>query len=322
VDTYLAVSQSRLFEDRYTIEKPEVGVDVIVPLLHSTPFWRQNLLSYYREIPIRRLLVGNAGAIDGSDKILNEFPRVEILDHRGIRTLGKSLSELISTVETEFFIYLQSDTFLPPGWFDTMWGFREKFDWVGCPERPLVVLGAPTNDQGGKRPMAGTQFGRTSAFNLVNGRIEDDFGYRQEDFIFEEHVLRSGGRVGGVHDTYHVHQITERLTSGRQLKVRSINVEFEPELDDDRVLATQLKGFVKYCNPRQETVRQAAYQEVAHLVGRKLFSLSEFISFAKLQNPIWRVPIALMYWRARLLQLARMPIFPIYRLLQRILGLG
>lgn len=321
MNTYFDVTQNQDFVDRYTVERADFGVDVVIPLLHSTPFWRQNLLSYYREIPIKRLLVGNAGTIDGSDRVLEEFPRVEIQDHRELRTLGKSLANLISSVDTEFFIYLQSDTFLPEKWFDTMWGFRENFDWFGCPERPLVVLGAPTNDQGGKRPMAGTQFGRTSAFRNVTDHIEDDFGYRQEDFIFEGYVLRGGGKVGGVHNTYHVHQITERMTTGRQLKVRSINVDFEPEVDDQRVLATQLKGFIKYCNPSQETVKRSSYSEVAHLVGKRLFSLREFKSFAESQNPEWVTPITRMYWRARLLYLARAPIFPLYRFLQRILGM-
>jgi hypothetical protein len=300
---YEEVVRSVDFRDRFVEQGDGKAVDVIIPLLHSTPFWKMNLFSYYREIPVNRLIIGNAGAIDGSDKVALGFPRVEMLDHSGLKTLGKSLAELMSRVETEHFIYLQSDTFLPNRWFDVMWARRQEFDWFGCPESPLVVLSAPPNDQGGKRPLAGTQFGRTSAFSGISEHIQDDYGYRQEDFIFEDFVLKKGSSVGKVLDTFHVHQITERKTIGKQLSVKSISVKLNKDVDDDRVSSTQLLGFVKYCSPKRKTVWHAAYEELAHLLSTGKLELKQILNVAKADNHEWTRVLMYMYIRASFMRI-------------------
>lgn len=291
------------FKDRFVEQGLGQAVDVIIPLLHSTPFWKMNLFSYYREVPVNRLIIGNAGAIDGSDEVAVGFPRVEMLDHSKYKTLGKSLAELMSRVETEHFIYLQSDTFLPNGWFDVMWARRQEFDWFGCPESPLVVLSAPPNDQGGKRPLAGTQFGRTSVFSGVSDHIQDDYGYRQEDFIFEDFVLNKGASVGKVLETFHVHQITERKTTGKQMSVKSISVNLNQDLDDERVSSTQLLGFVKYCSPKRKTVWHAAYEELAHSLSKGKLELTQILSVAKADNQEWTRVLMYMYFRASFMRM-------------------
>lgn len=294
---YADVIQPHEFFDRFQgFEKGE-GVDVIVPLLHATPFWRQNLYSYFREIPIRRLLVGDAGAIDSSPEVASDFPRTEIHDHTHLKTLGKSIATLISEVKTEHFIYLQSDTFLPHGWFDAMWEGTKTLDWFGCPHRPLIVMSGPTKDYSGERPLAGTQIGRTSVFEGLNELIEDDFGYRQEDFILEEHVLRRGGTVGALRDTFHVHQITERVTSGRKMSVKNISVEYNPDDDDLRVLATQLFGLVKYCDPKRPTVLRAATEAMTELMVRDVSATTRAIRFARETSKEWEAQFPKMLAR-------------------------
>lgn len=284
---YEEIAQERDFIDRFQQGGAGEGIDVLIPLLHSTPFWNSNLLSYYREIPVRRLLIGDAGSIDGSVEIAKKFPRVVIYDHTPIRTLGKSIANLISRVESEHFAYLQSDTYLPEGWFDSMWIRRESFDWYGCVEQPVIVLSAPLKDYSGTRPLAGTQIGRTAVFNGLDSIIQDDYGYRQEDFILEEVVLKNGGNVGGVTDVFHVHQTTERKTVGRQINVKKITIELNEEADDARVLATQLYGLVKYCNPRRPTVFQEAARALSVVVGSKSAGVPEVLNFVKTNNREW-----------------------------------
>ncbi len=298
MSVYSDITRKTDFVDRLILEKQSAGVDVIIPLLHATPFWEQNLSSYFREIPINRLIIGDAGAIDGSTQIASGFPRTLILDHGHIKSLGRSIAELMSNVQTEYFIYLQSDTFLPPGWFDVMSSHRNEFDWFGCPEKPIYVLSAPLNDQSGKRPLAGSQFGRTSVFSGVVNFVQDDYGYRQEDFIFEEYALSQGGSVGGVFETHHVHQVTERVTTGRQLKASSVVVELEPESDDAKVRDTQLLGFVKYCNPRRKTVSRAAYGALLGSMSSGRFSIRKELSQARTSNKRWTTKLIGMYARA------------------------
>jgi hypothetical protein len=306
VSVYSDITRAMDFVDRLVLEKTPEGVDVIIPLLHATPFWEQNLNSYFREIPINRLLIGDAGAIDGSSQIAARYPRTIIRDHRSIKSLGRSIAELMSNVQTEHFIYLQSDTFLPPGWFDVMSSHRDEFDWFGCPERPIFVLSAPLNDQSGKRPLAGSQFGRTSVFSGVENFVQDDYGYRQEDFIFEEYALRRGGAVGGVFETHHVHQITERVTTGRQLNVSSVTVKLEPEKDDNKVLDTQLLGFVKYCDPHRKTVYKAAYDALIGSLSSGRFTIRTELSLAREVNTSWIVALLSMYFRASVLYLPKL----------------
>lgn len=295
---YAKVVEPFEFVDRLVAEPGLQGVDVIVPLLHATPFWTQNLHSYFREIPIRRLLVGDAGAIDGSPQVAAGFPRTVIFDHSELKTLGRSIAELMSAVESEHFVYLQSDTFLPPGWFDKMWMNRERFDWFGCPERALYVLSAPQNDYTGIRPLPGTQFGKSSVFKGVSDFVQDDYGYRQEDFIFEEYALRSGGRVGSVSETFHIHQITERVTKGKQMEVLSVRLKLKPEVDDGRALDTQLLGFVKYCNPRRKTVQGAAYDAILGAFSAGRFSIWRELTLATSIKSSWTSALIGLYIKA------------------------
>ena len=49
-----------------------------------------------------------------------QFPRVHIFDHSSYKSLGYSVRALMTAVETEWFLYLHSDVYLPEKWFDTM----------------------------------------------------------------------------------------------------------------------------------------------------------------------------------------------------------
>ena len=278
------------FEDKFEEEGIETSVDVIIPILHATPFWEQNLKSYFREIPINRLLIGDAGAIDGSIELARKFPRVEIMDHANVTTLARSIALLISSVRTDHFIYLQSDTYLPPGWFESMWSMRQDFDWFGCPERSVLALTGPLNDYSGKRPLAGTQFGKTAAFEGIEREIHDDFGYRQEDFIFEQFVLDHGYKTGANLEVFHFHQLADRYTSGRKLILDTFKLSFAIDDDDSRVAETQIWGLIKYCKPSNEMARRFTEAELRHLLASRIVSPQSLLGFATDHNEAW-VPV-------------------------------
>jgi hypothetical protein len=262
-------------------------VDVIVPVLHSNDLWRENLTSFYREIPINRLIIGDAGCIDDTIAVVREFPRVDVVDHKEISTLGSSIADLIGRVVTPKFAYLQSDVYLPPGWFAAMEKEGQKFAWVGSPMQVVIMLDYKV-DYSGRRPLAGAQMGITSAFDGLGDFIDDDFVYRQEDFVLEEYVRRNGLDTGNSFDTFHFHQVMRRKTNGMQMNVESISIKLaESNNEVDRVSRTQLYGFLKYCNPNIREVRLAAYGAYQEQKIGALMKLSETLKFAMKNNRRW-----------------------------------
>lgn len=271
--------QTREFQDFAEVAGDIDRIDVIIPVLHSNDLWRENLISFYREIPINRLIIGDAGCIDETLSIVKEFPRVEIVNHQHISTLGSSIADLISRVSTPKFAYLQSDVFLPFGWFSAMSATSENFAWVGSPMQIVAMLDY-TVDYSGQRPLAGAQLGDTSVFQNLEEFIDDDYVYRQEDFILEEYVKREGFQVGNNLDTFHFHQVMRRNTIGMQMNVKSISINLaESAGEKNRVNDTQLYGLMKYCNPQQLEVRRAAY---AAYNAQNLKHKTRFISAMKI----------------------------------------
>jgi len=245
-DIFARYHSSDDFEDRFS-SAMEQGVTVIIPVIHSNALWRKNLESFYREIPIAQLLLADGGCTDDTVQIAEKFPRVRVLDHRDFVTLGFSIRKLIEEVKTEWFIYLQSDVFLPSGWFDDMTKYQDQFDWFGCRERHTIMV--EYDGDFGTRPWAGSQMGRKTAFEAGLDRIDDDYVYRQEDYVFSDLVERSGFTVGEVSTTFHYHQTAFRESpySRRVLDV-TLDLEVSPE-EQHRQFAMHGRGIVKYVQP-------------------------------------------------------------------------
>jgi hypothetical protein len=262
-------------------------IDVIIPLLHSNQLWEQNLKTYYREIPIGKLIVGDAGCIDGSLEVLKNFPRVEILDHRKIATLGKSLALMIKEVTTPEFAYLQSDVALPPGWLSRMREDLLKYQWVGSPMH-LCVLADYRNDFRAVRPLAGAQLGKAAAFSGFEEYIDDDYVYRQEDFVLANFVIEKGFKVGNSSQTYHLHQFMHRITTGEENKIKSINVEVSSSASEmRRVTESQMKGMLKYTSPSYDLAKNEVIRIVRHTLASNPNLLITFLAFAKSDAPQW-----------------------------------
>jgi len=303
-----------LFEERPFFDlgsDSQSRIDVIVPLLHSNFLWEQNLKSFYREIPIGKLIVGDAGCIDGSLEVLEKFPRVEIMDHKEISTLGKSLALMIKKVSTEEFVYLQSDVALPPGWLAIMREGLLENDWIGSPMH-LCVLADYRNDFRAIRPLAGAQLGKVAAFSGFEEYIEDDFVYRQEDFVLANYVLKNGYKVGNSSETYHLHQFMRRFTKGEENNIQSINVEITSSaLEKKRVSDTQMKGMLKYTSPSYELARNEVINIIESAIVSNPSAVLTYLAFAKKDAPEWvaiiknsavRGVIKVIYWRLKSLK--------------------
>ena len=271
------------FTDRFLTEQ-QGAIDVLIPLVHTNELWRSNLLSIYREIPVNRLLIGDGGCIDDSIEVVQDFPRVVIFDHSDFVSLGYSIRKLIEAVETEWFVYLHSDVYLPEGWFDAMRPHQDRYDWFECGRHITFLVDYPLDLTDTERAYSGSQMGRKAAFRDVLPVIDDDYLYRNEDIILADLVKRAGFRYGRVGDTFHYHQVME--TPGpwsRRIGAFSLQVEQSRE-EEIRASMMQAKGIIKYMNPRSDF--GVAYH-VARLLDLGELSWSDFKRWVVKTDPAW-----------------------------------
>ncbi|MFW9938376.1 MAG: glycosyltransferase family 2 protein, partial [Candidatus Thorarchaeota archaeon] len=183
------------FFDRLEKTKEE-AIDVIIPIFNTNPLFEKNLKSFYREIPINRLIIGDAGSTDDSINILSKFPRVKIINQASCKTLGYCIAELISEVKTEWFIYLHADVYLPNNWYDIMKRYKNTYEWFESDRRIITLLDFNLNIEKSKRAYSGSQMGRKDAFNNIITKIDDDYLYRNEDIIFQNMIESEGFQYG------------------------------------------------------------------------------------------------------------------------------
>jgi hypothetical protein len=263
------------------------GIDVIIPLLHSNDLWEENLKSYYREIPIRQLIVGDGGCIDSSIEILAKFPRVKIVDQKSIKTLGVCLAQLISDVTTDRFIYLQSDVYLPKNWYPDMLKGMGDADWAGCPMQ-LVVITDYRQDYSGMRPLGGAQVGLKSAFSGFEESIDDDFVYRQEDFILDGYVRANGGKSVNILDVFHFHQLMRRDTTGEAMDIQDIRVITKKDpVENQRVNDTQLFGYMKYLDISNLLARNSFESHLLQELNESHGKIGHLLEFSE-SKPGWK----------------------------------
>lgn len=305
------------FYDRYQ-DDPSSAVTVIIPTVHTNELWEANLFSIYREIPVKQLLVGDGGCIDDTIEIAGKFPRVIVHNHRHYKSLGFSIRKLIEAVETDWFIYLHSDVYLPKGWFDEMNHHKGDYDWFGCKMRHTVMV-EYDNDYG-ERPYAGSQMGRKEAFAKGLGRIDDDFVYRQEDFVFSDIVAKAGFKEGKLDSIFHYHQTIKKPSpfwNPKDLKVSiSQNLSLEQEI---RVWNTQARGIIKYLSPSSNWVIYDAGYGVYRLLQLRHFTKKDIYSWILETNPVWLPIIKKQVFKMQLVESIRLVVSRIKVVLRNIL---
>lgn len=261
------------FTDRY-IQNPENAVDVLIPIIHTNELWKENLISIYREIPVKRLLISDGGCIDDSLDILKHFPRVEIFDHKSYKSLGYCLRKLMEEVKTEHFIYLHSDVFLPRGWFEVMWKSGQQYDWCESKHINTYLLDIEATYAPNERALSGAQIGKKRSFDKILPLIEDDFLYRNEDIIFSELIKRTGGTYGRS-DSLIYHEIMNKRSQWKRAvtKVR-MEVDKSPE-EEVREFDMQARGLVKYLPPNDQTM-PSVFLSLQRLIELKVTTIDDF----------------------------------------------
>lgn len=274
--------QEQPFIDRYEKEKND-AVDVIIPVIHTNELWEENLKSIYREVPVNRLLISDGGCIDNSIDMVKKFPRVVIYDHRKFVSLGYCIRKLIEDVETDWFIYPHSDVYLPDGWFDIMKKYKDKYDWYGCPMQHTVMV--EYNNDYGERPWAGAQMGRKKAFEQGIEKIDDDYVYRQEDFVWRKILQENDFKEGFVDETFHYHQTMHKPSpSARQVKEVQIKVQMSRE-EEIKTCISMAKGIVKYLKPPELVL--ALIQNIDRMEELDCLTREDFYKWVKETNSTW-----------------------------------
>lgn len=96
------------------------AVDVIILTRNSERTLRQCLKSVYDNVPVNKLIIYDGYSADRTLDILREFQgkygNVEVIQSHGTR--GALRQEAISRVETEWFMFVDSDVVLSRRWFD------------------------------------------------------------------------------------------------------------------------------------------------------------------------------------------------------------
>lgn len=264
----------------------EDGIDVIMPILNTNELFEANLYSFYKEIPINRLLLGDGGSTDDSIEIAKKFPRVIIFDQKHLKTLGYRIRCLIDKVKTNWFIYLHSDVFLPEGWYDEMRKHQNEYDWYECFRKITILVEYNAHNQNiAKRPYSGSQMGKTEAFKNI--KVDDDYLYRNEDIIFSELIESEGFKYGRIPDTFHYHQLIDKRGE-KEPKFSKIIIEKErnPEWEK-RTLNMQARGIIKYLQPKKQYLIDSINKLIPILEDLGGLDWLEFKKWVKETNPVW-----------------------------------
>jgi len=160
---------------------------------------------------------------------------------------------------------------------------RSEYDWFGSPQRQTVMVDYPVSDT---RPSSGCQMGRKVAFHEGLAQIDDDYVYRQEDFVLVSLIEKAGFKHGRVEDTFHYHQTMYKPSPwSREVKSVSIQMEISPE-EEVRTSMMQVKGLIKYLEPDPELV-WGAQVHISRLLEWGELDWGEFRQWVMEVNPAW-----------------------------------
>jgi hypothetical protein len=221
-------------------------------------------------------------------EIIKEFPRVVVFDHRDIFSQGCCIRKLIEAVETEWFVYLHCDVYLPEGWMEKMNNYREKYDWIESKQHQTVLQDFPLPyAQVPERSFSGGQLGKTAILKKAISVVDDDYLFRTEDIIISNLVKGTNSRCGRTEDVYLHHQSMARK-SKRKMKIKFMHCIFDWDRDEEIFnYETMAKSLVKYMKPEDAYVIQTVQTCLQGLVKHEATTMEEIEDWVKQTNPEW-----------------------------------
>ncbi|MGB6591927.1 MAG: glycosyltransferase family 2 protein [Candidatus Nitrosopolaris sp.] len=110
----------------------DIPIDVIIRTKNSESLLRECLESICTEIPVRRIIIVDAGSIDRTNAITSSYDNVDFHVKPDLN-LGQATKFGFSKAQTEWVAVIDSDIILRKGWFDDMKKYMNDNDAVeGC----------------------------------------------------------------------------------------------------------------------------------------------------------------------------------------------
>ncbi|MBS7633066.1 glycosyltransferase family 2 protein [Candidatus Bathyarchaeota archaeon] len=200
------------------------GVDVVVLTKNSERSLRKCLESVYRNIPVNKLIVVDGYSVDSTLDIVREFKRkygnVVVIQEGGKRGRARQLA--LEKVETDWFMFVDSDVVLCDGWFakaaklirdkvGAIWGIEiwsvvRNTRFLSLFERITLKI---FEKRGGTHDL----LVRRKAIEGI--RIPEDL-HTYEDSYIKKWICRNGYRAVAVYEPYCVHYRPEEVWTVRQ----------------------------------------------------------------------------------------------------------
>jgi Glycosyltransferases, probably involved in cell wall biogenesis len=198
--------------------KPE-PIDVALLTLNSERKLRECLDGIYQNVPVKRLIVVDGYSTDNTIPILEEYNKlygnVVIVQEKGTR--GSARQTAIEMVETEWFMFVDSDVVLSHNWFAEAWKLvREDVGAVWGIEIWSVLANSGVlpifervtlqifEERGGTHDL----LVRTKAVQGIHIPFEL---HTYEDGYIKKWIERNGYRVLGVYAPYCMHYRPEQV---------------------------------------------------------------------------------------------------------------
>jgi hypothetical protein len=254
----------KYFEPEYDfidIAKDDLSksIDVIMLTLDAENFLLKSLYSIYKEIPIRKLFVCDGGSKDETINMLKKFPRIEIFVKPEIRTTGKAMEFLMSKVESEWFLLIDSDIELTTGWYNEMIKHKSKLDVIENGKR-MKAFHLYVEDEIKKKPeiRAIDLCHLIKKESMKNFHCDDDYMWRYTDILLREITEKSGFKYGKVNSVEHIHHETERIPYESDSEKNFSKFVIEPKsivVDSKKAEKYNIKhakAIVKYLDPKNK----------------------------------------------------------------------
>ena len=282
----------RLLYDRFKKEGGD-GVDCIMLTLNAEKHLQETLDVFYKEVPIRKLLVIDGGSIDATHDILNMYPRHDNWIKPGMTT-GKAWELLKNKVQTSWFIWIDVGKIPTEGWYDTMVQFKDQGTLLGSLRYNDIGGLDKTIADPSKRLLGGPWFIKTKSVGSYH--VDDDYVQRNIDIIIRKQLEDAGGCYHLVASTYHTCYLPTPVTDKDILRQRHIQ---------------NAKGIVKYITPSY------AKEHASYLLDDHWMLMMNDLPRKWIQetNPAW-IPI-LKRWRAKRLLIAKLERFIYHKVLRR-----
>lgn len=287
------------FADRYETT-PQQAVDVVLPVQQLNELWEHNLRSFYREIPIKRLLVGNRGLLDQQLQHIQSFPRVEVFDVTSYKTSGYAVKSLIEQVTTPWFVYLQPSVHLPPGWFDKMNRHTSDYAWIASHSQLTVLARYPAPDNGA---YLSAQVVRKVAFDRIVPQIQDDYIDQIEDDVLKRMLEHAGFICQRVSDVEHMHQIVYPAHPNDEREI-TVNIKSTDDIKTLNMHYSQVMSTIKYLAPIPEDIRRVRASTTT-LLENDMLDWKDFQRWVLQTNPLWWRHLKTVEPRFRAAQKAR-----------------